>query len=41
MRGHELRLLEVAAVFGYVREDERLNDQLVRVVGRLVKLVRT
>jgi four helix bundle protein len=35
-----LSCLEVAAVFGYVREDEQLNDQLNRIVGTLVRLVR-
>jgi four helix bundle protein len=35
-----LSCLEVAAVFGYVREDEQLNDQLNRIVGSLVRLVR-
>ncbi len=35
-----LSCLEVAAVFGYVHEDAELNDQLNRVVGTLVKLVR-
>ena len=36
-----LACLEVAAVCGYLREDARLHDQLDRVVGTLVKLVRT
>lgn len=35
-----LSCLEVAAVFGYVHEDAQLNDQLNRVVGTLVRLVR-
>jgi four helix bundle protein len=35
-----LSCLEVAVVFGYVREDEQLHGQLNRVVGTLVKLVR-
>ena len=35
-----LSCLEVAVVFGYVREDAHLYDQLNRVVGTLVRLVR-
>ena len=35
-----LSCLEVAAVFGYVQEDKQLADQLDRVVGTLVRLVR-
>jgi hypothetical protein len=35
-----LSCFEVAAVFGYVHEDTQLNDQLNRVVGTLVRLVR-
>lgn len=35
-----LSYLEVAAVIGYLREDEQLNGQLDRIVGTLVKLVR-
>lgn len=36
-----LSCLEVAVVFGYVAEDARLHDRLDRVVGTLVKLVRS
>ena len=35
-----LSCLEVAAISGYVTEDAPLNDQLDRVVGTLVRLVR-
>ena len=35
-----LSCLEVAAVFCYVQEDKQLWDQLDRVVGTLVRLVR-
>jgi four helix bundle protein len=35
-----LACLEVAVVCGYVRQDVALYDQLDRVVGTLVKLVR-
>jgi four helix bundle protein len=35
-----LSCLEVAVVCGYMREDSQLQDQLDRVVGTLVKLVR-
>ncbi len=31
---------EVSAVFGYVPKDAQLSDQLIRVVGTLVSLVR-
>lgn len=34
-----LACLEVAAAFGYVTQDERLLQQLNRVVGTLVRLV--
>ena len=35
-----LACLEVAVVCGYVQQDAALHDQLDRVVGTLVKLVR-
>lgn len=35
-----LSCLEVAVVFGYAQEDAQLSDQLNRVVGTLVRLVR-
>lgn len=35
-----LSCLEAAEMLGYVQEDAQLNDQLNRVVGTLVKLVR-